>query len=176
MPSGVKSWLYLYPFGGQRLELNLGSYPEVSLETARSKFEEARKKVKNGVDPLAEKAEAAEERRHELTFDQLAREYIANNVDGQLVDFSAYGIRRILLTSGKPGGVVVVLHGPNQFQRLGPQEYSVIRPVLVEGGFDLALVPVLSRALVLSFGRVHLLPVISSEGLTTAPVTVATMS
>ena len=105
MPSGVKSWLYLYRFDGKRLEINLGSYPEVSLETARGRFEDARKKVKTGIDPLAEKAEAAEARRHELTFDQLAREYITNNVDGQLVDFSAYGIRRILLTSGKPGGV-----------------------------------------------------------------------
>ena len=105
MPSGVKSWLYLYRFDGKRLELNLGSYPDVSLESARDVFNEAKKKVKNGIDPLAVKIEAEEVRRNELSFDQLAREYIANNVDGQLVGSSAYEIRRILLTLGKPGGV-----------------------------------------------------------------------
>lgn len=106
MPSGVKTWLYLYSFDGKRREMNLGSYPEVTLETARDKFEAARKKVKNDIDPLADKVEVAqEERKHDLTFDELAREYIADNVEGQLVDFSVYGIKRILLTSGKPGGV-----------------------------------------------------------------------
>jgi integrase len=105
MPSGVKTWLYLYRFNGNRLELNLGGYPDVSLETARDRFEEAKRKVKHDMDPLAEKIAATERRRQELTFDQLASEYIANNVDGQLVPLSAYTIRRILLTSGKPGGI-----------------------------------------------------------------------
>jgi integrase len=105
LPSGTKTWLYVYHADGKRREVNLGSYPDVSLEAARDKFEEVRRKVKDGGDPNASKAEAIEARRQELTFDQLAREYIANNVEGQLVDFSTYGIRRILLTSGKPGGV-----------------------------------------------------------------------
>ena len=105
LPSGTKTWLYVYHLDGKRREVNLGNYPEVSLESARSRFEEARNKVKDGVDLIAEKAEAVEAIKRELTFDQLASEYLANNVDGQLVDYSAYGIRRILLTSGKPGGV-----------------------------------------------------------------------
>ena len=105
MPSGTKAWLYLYNFDGRRLELNLGGYPQVSLETARERFEAARKKVKKGVNPLEEKEKGEEARRDELSFDQLARAYIADNVEGQLVDFSVYGIKRILLTSGKPGGV-----------------------------------------------------------------------
>lgn len=108
MPSGVKTWLYVYTFGGKRREMNLGSYPHVTLEAARGRFEVARNRVKNDIDPMPEKAEAAEAaevRRQELTFDQLAREYIANNVEGQLVDFSVYTIKRILLTSGKAGAV-----------------------------------------------------------------------
>uniref|UniRef100_C6DZF1 Integrase family protein n=1 Tax=Geobacter sp. (strain M21) TaxID=443144 RepID=C6DZF1_GEOSM len=109
MPSGVKTWLYLYSFEGKRREMNLGGYPHVSLETARERFEAARKKVKNNIDPMAENPKVAEvvevERRHDLTFDELAQEYIADNVEDQLVDFSVYGIKRILLTSGKPGGI-----------------------------------------------------------------------
>lgn len=30
MPSGVKTWLYVYNFDGRRREMNLGIYPEVS--------------------------------------------------------------------------------------------------------------------------------------------------
>lgn len=63
MPSGFKSWLYLYVVGGRRRCLNLGQYPEVTLEAARGKFETAYKAVKNGIDPMAV-AEQAEQVRH----------------------------------------------------------------------------------------------------------------
>ena len=53
MPSGVKTWLYLYAFDGKRREMNLGSYPDVTLETTTGKFEDAKKKVNNGIDPMA---------------------------------------------------------------------------------------------------------------------------
>lgn len=105
MPTGVKTWLYLYSIEGKRREMNLGGYPDVTLETARGKFDLAKVKVKNGVDPMAEAAEATEARKAELTFDELAKEYIENNVDGQLVEMSVYYIRRILLGSAKKGAV-----------------------------------------------------------------------
>lgn len=76
MPSGVKTWLYVYAFENKRREMNLGSYPAVTLETARGKFEEAKKKVKNGVDPMAEKEHAAEARRKAFTVADLVDEYI----------------------------------------------------------------------------------------------------
>ncbi|MBU5613522.1 tyrosine-type recombinase/integrase [Geomonas azotofigens] len=107
LPSGAKVWLYLYRLNEKRWELNLGTYPQLSLEEAREQFEAARKKVKGGVNPAAEPEEVTEEvpeeRRRDLTFDELAREYIANNVEGQLVESSVYGIKRILLTTGKKG-------------------------------------------------------------------------
>jgi integrase len=76
MPSGVKTWLYLYGFDGKRRELHLGNYPFVTLETAREKFEEARKKVKNGIDPVAEKEQAEDERRKAPTIADLIDDYI----------------------------------------------------------------------------------------------------
>ncbi|QWV98805.1 integrase arm-type DNA-binding domain-containing protein [Geomonas nitrogeniifigens] len=76
MPSGLKTWLYVYTFDSKRREMNLGSYPDVSLETARGRFEEARKKVKNGINPVAEMEEAAEERRKAPTVADLCAEYI----------------------------------------------------------------------------------------------------
>ena len=76
MPSGVKTWLYVFSIDGKRREMNIGSYPEVTLETARSKFEEARKKVKNGTDPMAEKELAVHARRTAPTVADLVHEYI----------------------------------------------------------------------------------------------------
>jgi integrase len=76
MPSGLKTWLYVYAFDTKRREMNLGSYPDVALETARDKFEDARKKVKNGVDPMAEKEEEADERRKAPTVADLCADYV----------------------------------------------------------------------------------------------------
>ena len=76
MPSGVKTWLYVYSINGKRREMNLGGYPDVSLETSRGLFEDAKKKVKNGIDPMAEKEQVAEERRNAFTVTDLIDEYI----------------------------------------------------------------------------------------------------
>lgn len=76
MPTGTKTWLYLFQFEGNRYELNLGSYPEMSLEVARSGFEDARKKLKNGINPLAEANALAEARRMAPTVSDLVDEFI----------------------------------------------------------------------------------------------------
>jgi len=76
MPTGVKTWLYVYAFAGKRREMNLGAYPDVTLETARGRFEDARKKVKNDIDPMEEKEQAAEERRKAPTVSMLVDDYI----------------------------------------------------------------------------------------------------
>lgn len=73
---GVKTWLYLYAFDGKRREMNLGIYPDVSLETARDAFDIAKKKVKNGIDPLAEEETMAEARQKAHTVAELIGEYI----------------------------------------------------------------------------------------------------
>jgi integrase len=76
MPSGVKTWLYVYSFDSKRREMNMGNYPYVSLETARGKFDDARKKVKNGIDPMAEAEAEAEAREKAPTVTDLVDDYI----------------------------------------------------------------------------------------------------
>jgi hypothetical protein len=85
MPSGMKTFLYVYSIDGKPRELALGQYdpgylyPETklgSLAEARQKFEDARRKVVNGIDPLAEKEKIVEERRLAKTITDLAEEYI----------------------------------------------------------------------------------------------------
>jgi len=78
LPSGEKVWYYIYTFGGRKRYMRLkdGGYPDVSLADAREAFDIARVKVKNGIDPLAEKEQAAEARRKARTVGDLVEEYI----------------------------------------------------------------------------------------------------
>ena len=50
-PNGAKYWKLKYRFGGKEKKLSLGVYPEVGLADARIEREEARKLVRNGIDP-----------------------------------------------------------------------------------------------------------------------------
>jgi len=51
-PSGSKSWVLLYTFGGRRREMGLGRYPDVSLALARHKTLQLREMLSIGSDPL----------------------------------------------------------------------------------------------------------------------------
>ncbi|MEI6209063.1 MAG: tyrosine-type recombinase/integrase [Desulfuromonadales bacterium] len=75
-PSDTKTFLYLYSVNGKRREMNLGIYPYVTLETARGKFQEAQKQVKNCIDPLAVEEAKAEEEAKAFTVGMLIEEYI----------------------------------------------------------------------------------------------------
>jgi integrase len=73
MPSSVKTFLYIYTFEGKRKELNLGIYPHVKLVDAREKYQDAYKKVKNGIDPSKVSEETLDE---SLTFKHFATLYL----------------------------------------------------------------------------------------------------
>ncbi len=77
-PSGSKLWRLKYAHLGKDKRIALGRYPEVGLAEARRKRDEARQKLREGVDPLAER------KREKLvalynaanTFGDVAKEYI----------------------------------------------------------------------------------------------------
>jgi len=79
MPSGFKSWLYLYAIFGKRRCMNLGQYPEVSLATARSKFEAAKQQIKNGIDPLKIADLVKEDHRTAVTVKELFDDYMVRH-------------------------------------------------------------------------------------------------
>src|SRR5258706_3566915 len=54
-PSGSKLWRLKYAHLGKDKRIALGRYPEVGLAEARRKRDEARQKLREGVDPLAER-------------------------------------------------------------------------------------------------------------------------
>jgi len=81
LPSGEKIWYFVYTFEGRKryMRLKAGGYPDVTLANAREAFDAARVKLANGVDPLAEKEQAAEERRKAPTVADLVGEYITRH-------------------------------------------------------------------------------------------------
>lgn len=74
-PTRHKSWVFRYRFGGIPRRMTLGSYPAVSLATAREKRGEAASKVARGSDPGAEAVEEKAKSSAELTFKDLLDEY-----------------------------------------------------------------------------------------------------
>jgi len=95
LPSGVKTFFYIYRIDGTRRFLNLGHYDpkkagkddaSITVEEARSKgvslggakrlYTEAKAKVDKGIDPLAEKEQAATTRRNAHTVSDLIDDYI----------------------------------------------------------------------------------------------------
>jgi integrase len=75
-PSGRKSWIFMYRFGGKARRMTLGSYPAVPLASARVKFAEAKHKLDRGEDPgaLAKSEKLAD--RSASTVRQLIDEYL----------------------------------------------------------------------------------------------------
>jgi len=69
-PTGTKSWRLKYRWHGREKLLVLGRFPQMNLAQARMAREEAKAKLRDGVDPAAAAARLA-------TFDQVARAWHA---------------------------------------------------------------------------------------------------
>lgn len=81
--TGRKSWLLRFQLAGRRREMGLGSYPEISLKSARLEASTKRRQLIDGIDPLAARDQEREALREaqrareakQLKFEALAREY-----------------------------------------------------------------------------------------------------
>lgn len=76
LPSGTKSFLYIYLFQGKKKNLYLGQYPHVSLAEARVKYNEAYNKVQVGEDPAYVPIPQKAEEPAMATFGYFADQYI----------------------------------------------------------------------------------------------------
>ncbi|QCI64576.1 tyrosine-type recombinase/integrase [Phreatobacter stygius] len=54
-PQGSKLWRLAYRFDGKQKQLAIGGYPEIGLKEAREKTEQARRLLRDGVDPSAKR-------------------------------------------------------------------------------------------------------------------------
>ena len=87
-PTGGKLWRWKYRFDGKERLMAFGKYPDVSLAQARLLHAKARALLATGVDPMAERKEAKQEKREALVkqeqkattdpiFEDLARKWLA---------------------------------------------------------------------------------------------------
>jgi integrase len=76
-PSGGKLWRFKYRFDGKPKLLAFGKYPDVSLDEARRRREDARRLLENNVDPGAiKKAQEVKTVQEGETFEIVAREWL----------------------------------------------------------------------------------------------------
>lgn len=77
-PTGSRWWRFKYRWEGREKLLALGTYPEISLATARSLLEEARALIAAGTDPADARkaAKAANPANSTNTFEAVAREWL----------------------------------------------------------------------------------------------------
>ena len=80
-PSGSRSWVLRVKIGDKRKDIGLGSYPSVSLKTARELAREHRLTIKSGIDPIAEQRAKKEvlsaEQSQQITFEEFAKKFIS---------------------------------------------------------------------------------------------------
>ncbi len=84
-PSGARSWLFIYRYGGRQREMGLGSAAAgaVTLQDARNRAAEARKRVEAGIDPLeARKAAESAAKAASITFGAFADDYVKTQRPG----------------------------------------------------------------------------------------------
>jgi len=63
LPSGIKSFLFIFELNKQKGYMKIGNYPSMSLSDARKAYNDAYNLVKSGVDPREDKKAALEESR-----------------------------------------------------------------------------------------------------------------
>lgn len=84
--SGGRSWILRTSVGGKRRDIGLGSYPEVGLAEAREKARTTRDRIRDGEDPVLERARKRSALRaaasSALTFDQCAEKFIESQRAG----------------------------------------------------------------------------------------------
>jgi integrase len=100
---GTRSWLFRYRVGDQQHHLGLGSCDYVSLAEARDKAIDLQRKRLNGLDPLTEKRRLAPPSpARSVTFEEAARQYIANQEPGWRGGGSSHAWRSSLATYISP--------------------------------------------------------------------------
>ena len=103
-PIGSKLWQMEYRYNGNRRTLSFGEYPLVTLSEARSKRDDARKFLSNGVDPAEYKKKLLEDARKEEevrkaaeqnTFELVAREWQAKQAIKWSEDYAGKVLSRL---------------------------------------------------------------------------------
>lgn len=78
-PNGSKYWRLRYRYLGKEKTIALGLYPEISLSEARTKRDDARRLIVEGIDPCEQRRAKKAVPDTELSFEIIARQWHASN-------------------------------------------------------------------------------------------------
>jgi integrase len=85
-PTGARSWILRAVVGRKRRDMGLGSFPEVSLASAKTEATEKRKLIRDGIDPIearrAAQAALKAEQASFINFKDAATQYVAAHEKG----------------------------------------------------------------------------------------------
>lgn len=97
-PSGGKWWRWKYRYMGKEKRLSLGVYPEVSLKVARERCDDARKLLRDSVDPGQDRKVAKLKRAQavENTFESVGRAWYQKELSGWTSKGHAERVLRLL--------------------------------------------------------------------------------
>lgn len=133
-PNGSKLWLlnYSHPITKKRQNLSLGSYPDISLLSARKLAQEARTLIAHGTDPKAHREEqmAAKAAIVEHTFGRISAEWFDQKKDAITEDHAAAtwrSFKRHLLPSLKDIPIS---------QITAPMVITFLRPIEAKGNLE----------------------------------------
>lgn len=98
-PHGGKYWQLKYRYGGKEKSFSIGVYPEISLKEARIKAEDARKLIREGIDPSQKKQEVkrAKLAENQNSLENIAREWYETQKRGWTERHAKYVMRRLEL-------------------------------------------------------------------------------
>lgn len=97
--SGGKLWRFDYRFGGKRKTLSLGAFPEITLSDARSRRDDARKKIAHDMDPgeIKKAEKASRSGLFANGFELIAREWLLTKMKSKSEGYQNNVIRRFEL-------------------------------------------------------------------------------
>ena len=78
LPKGARRWIFKYTHHGKERRMSVGPYPAVSLKDARQRRDDAKRLLRDGIDPIRERqaARRAAQDAHHVTLRVVADEWI----------------------------------------------------------------------------------------------------
>ncbi|GAA0707916.1 tyrosine-type recombinase/integrase [Dokdonella soli] len=134
VPSGAKYWRWKYRHAGKEKRIALGVFPEVALADARQRRDEERAKLREGVDPLAQRKarKLAAHLAAENSFEAIANEWLETKV-GEWVPATGARVRAWLDQHVNPW------IGAKPIAELeAPELLAMLRKVVKRGTLDTA--------------------------------------
>ena len=138
-PNGSKYWQLQYWLDGKQKILSIGVWPDISLKDARDKRYEAKKKIKEGTNPLDEKKEILksqdfiqekEQLRESTTFQKVAEEWLSRQ-SIQWTERHARGVKSSLSMHAYPD------LGEKPISTISKQDIiSTLRKLEAEGKYE----------------------------------------